>query len=211
MRRWRSRTVLALAGIAAALIPTATAMSSASAATTGTYEVYILQSQISLLCISTTNGSTATSAAIVQAPCDLGGAPEYMHWIAFTKPGSPGIVWFANMYTDEQTQTWKCINVAGASLSNNAKLIQYPCGSPPKNDLWTPGLLPTSQSQCLPVDHCNATIPNYLSGKCINVPGNSMAEGVQLIQYTCGTGNQKNDLWELFPVRTETLPVPPFA
>jgi hypothetical protein len=151
------------------------------------YQIYtLLSNNGDQLCMATSNGSTANGAAIVQAPC----AGFQTAWIAVPKPGSPGIFWLANEYTLTHTSQWKCLNVKSNSLANGAVLIQWPCGSAAHNDLWTPGALPTASGGT-----ANHTVPNYLSGKCVNIPNNSFAEGTQLIQYTCGTGNQDNDLW----------------
>jgi hypothetical protein len=80
----------------------------------------------------------------------------------------------------------KCLNVSGASVDNNAKIVQYGCvGASVTNDKFV--LVPRGQGRYW--------IQGVGSRKCLNVAGNSMADGGLIIQYACGT--QLNTAWEI--------------
>lgn len=79
----------------------------------------------------------------------------------------------------------KCLNVAGGSKADNAKIIQYGCS----------GAATATNEQFTLVPKGNDTywIRGVGSGKCLNVSGGSTANGAAIIQYTCTTS--PNSLW----------------
>jgi hypothetical protein len=82
----------------------------------------------------------------------------------------------------------KCMNVAGASTANNAKVIQYTCVPTATNDKWV--VVPKGND----ADGFGLYwFQNVASGKCLTVAGASTANNASLIQYTCTTGG--NETW----------------
>jgi hypothetical protein len=79
----------------------------------------------------------------------------------------------------------KCLNVAGASTANSAKIIQYGCSATAANE----------QFKLVPKGSGNYWIQGVQSGKCLNVYNNSTANSAAIIQYTCNT--QLNGLWKV--------------
>lgn len=85
------------------------------------------------------------------------------------------------------SQTWdvkngysgKCMNVASASKSNGAHVIQYPC-SRAANSRWFWGYVKFASG------HAGYVLVNANSRLCLNVAGYSKSNGADLIQYTCG-------------------------
>jgi len=77
----------------------------------------------------------------------------------------------------------KCMNVAGGSTANSAKVIQYTCVASATNDKWV----------VVPKGNDLYWIQNVGSGKCLTVYGASTANNASLIQYTCTTG--ANETW----------------
>ena len=73
----------------------------------------------------------------------------------------------------------KCMNVASASTSNGAFVIQYPC-SYDANNRWAWQYVSFSSG------HQGYRLVNVNSGLCLNVAGYSTSNGADLIQYTCG-------------------------
>lgn len=73
----------------------------------------------------------------------------------------------------------KCLNVSGASKSNGAFIIQYPCSNT-LNMEWN--VLDVLRNGVV----VGYELQSLNSGKCVNVAGNSMSNGADLIQYTCG-------------------------
>jgi hypothetical protein len=79
----------------------------------------------------------------------------------------------------------KCLNVAGASTANNAKVIQYTCVASATNDKWV--LVPQAGGVYW--------VQNVASGKCLTVQGASTTNNALLIQYACTTGD--NETWRV--------------
>jgi len=79
----------------------------------------------------------------------------------------------------------KCLNVAGGSTANSAKIVQYGCS----------GAATATNEQFTLVPKGNGAywIRGVGSGKCLNVSGGSTANGAAIIQYTCTTST--NTLW----------------
>jgi dienelactone hydrolase len=76
----------------------------------------------------------------------------------------------------------KCMDVAGASTADQAKVQQYHCHDG-KNQIWI-------------LDR-NGEIVSLNSGKCLDVPSASLADNVLVQQYTCHGGT--NQLWRATP------------
>ena len=82
----------------------------------------------------------------------------------------------------------KCMNVAGASTANGAKVIQYTCVASALNDKWQV----TSRGRDADgFDHF--WVKNVNSGKCLTVLNASTSNNASLIQYTCTDG--ANETW----------------
>ncbi|HEY0699439.1 MAG TPA: RICIN domain-containing protein, partial [Micromonospora sp.] len=78
----------------------------------------------------------------------------------------------------------KCLNVDGASLANEAAVIQYTCFPSMLNDKW----------RAVPMGDGTYHLIAIHSGKCLNVSKASLLNSAAVIQYTCSTSG-KNDRW----------------
>jgi Ricin-type beta-trefoil lectin domain len=76
----------------------------------------------------------------------------------------------------------KCMDVAGASAADQAKVQQYQCNDG-KNQIW--------------ILEGNGEIVSQNSDKCLDVPNSSPADNVLVQQYTCNGGT--NQLWRATP------------
>jgi hypothetical protein len=85
--------------------------------------------------------------------------------------------------TIQVDQTGKCLNVAGGSTANSAKVVQYQCSASGTNDRW----------QLVPAGNYLYQVKGIQSGKCLTVSGGSIANSAGLVTYTCNTGS--NELW----------------
>ncbi|MCZ0982181.1 RICIN domain-containing protein [Streptomyces diastatochromogenes] len=81
-----------------------------------------------------------------------------------------------------------CLDVAGASTTEGAQVIQWTCGNQP-NQQW----------QLVPVATGTYQLMSANSGMCLDVTGASTTEGAQVVQWTCG-GDKPNQQWRLSPV-----------
>jgi PKD repeat protein len=114
-----------------------------------------------------------------------------------------------------------CVNIRGASTASGASVIQWPCGTA-ANELFAvnnldghlqfvakhSGLciaqanttasggpvvqLPCNAGATTQWTLSGATLRNRASGACLDVPGNSTAQDVELITWTCHNGNNQN-------------------
>jgi hypothetical protein len=84
------------------------------------------------------------------------------------------------------------VDVSGASLDDNAPVIQWPVNGGP-NQSWRVQQLADG----------NVWIVNVNSGKCLSVNGASLSPGAGLVQFTCYTA--PNEEWYLEPVNSGTL------
>lgn len=78
----------------------------------------------------------------------------------------------------------KCMNVAGPSTANNAKLIQYTCSPTAANDKW----------QAVPMGDGTFHLVSVHSNKCANVDHALTGNNVAVLQYTC-SATAKHDRW----------------
>jgi Ricin-type beta-trefoil lectin domain-like/Glycosyl hydrolases family 18 len=77
----------------------------------------------------------------------------------------------------------QCADVSGASTSDGASIIQWPC-SGKANQQWTAKSVGTDIYQFVSVN----------SGKCMEVSGSSTSRGALVVQRTCGSGS--NQKWQ---------------
>jgi hypothetical protein len=134
-------------------------------------------------CAEVTAGSTSNSAIVQQYDCNF---RTHQQW-TMRQVGS------SNFWRIINRKSGKCLNVQGGSTANSARIIQYTCGgSETTNDQWY-------LRYKLKYDgHDYYQIENRKSGKCLNVPGASSANSVDLIQYTCSS-TARNDKWTWAP------------
>jgi len=93
-----------------------------------------------------------------------------------------------------------CLDVQNNSLADHGVLQQYPCNGG-LNQTWLQ--IHTNGSFW---DGVEVSLVNENSGKCLDVPSLSVADGVALQQYTCNGGS--NQRWNLVhdPIRIGWLP-----
>ncbi len=90
----------------------------------------------------------------------------------------------ADTYRLQFAHSSKCLDVPGKSKDNGVQLIQYTCNGG-TNQNWYLDYATTRDS----INYYR--IRNQNSGKCVNVAGNSSADGAHIIQWTCGAYNNE--------------------
>jgi beta-glucanase (GH16 family) len=154
--------------------PTATPSSGGSISPTTWYQVV---NQGNGLCIDDQNGNAANGAVVQQWACATGNTNQRWQF----RPTSSG--YYEVVSYKDVNAVWDVTNVSTAD-SALIQLWQYGGGN---NQQWQPVAL----------DSTHYKFVNRNSGKCLDVPSASTANGVQLQQYTCnGTGAQA---WSLVP------------
>ena len=181
-------TGLAAGGMTLALAPSAGAAPKAAAApaavTSGT--TYTVTNLNSGKCVDARAAATANGTAVQQYACNGSGAQQWQ----FTATSGG---YFQVGTSNSTSQVWDDTNVSAAD------------GSPIQ--LWAYGGGANQQWQ--PVAESGGTyhFVNRYSGKCLDTPSASTADGVQLQQYACnGTGAQS---FTLTPVGGPPPPPPP--
>jgi hypothetical protein len=131
---------------------------------------YSVVSKSSGKCVDARSSGTANGTAVQQYTCNSTTAQQYQF-----QPTSGGYLRINNRGNAAQV-----LDVKDVSTADNA-LIQ----------LWTYGGGNNQQWQAVAESNGYYHLVNRNSGKCLDVPGASTADSVQLAQYTCnGTGAQ---------------------
>ncbi|WP_426512867.1 pectinesterase family protein [Dactylosporangium sp. McL0621] len=117
-------------------------------------------------------GAVAAMLAVPAAVLALSAWPSE----AASTPAAGGV------YTLASGASGKCVDVAGASTSNSALLVQIACNS-----------AATDQQFSVITQGSAFNLVNTNSGKCVDVPSASTTSGTQLWQYTCGVST--NQQW----------------
>ncbi|MEH0982428.1 ThuA domain-containing protein [Micromonospora sp. CPCC 205556] len=131
---------------------------------------YSLANRGSGKCVDARAAGTANGTAIQQYACNATFAQQYQF-----QPTSSGFTRVNNRNNSAQA-----LDVTNVSTADNAPV-----------QLWAYGGGGNQQWQPVPEGNGYYRLVNRLSGKCLDVPGASTADGVQLVQYTCnGTAAQ---------------------
>lgn len=138
-------------------------------------------------CLDVEGVSTSNGAQIKQWDC-LGGNQENQHWmiVPITFGGSGAY------YQIVARHSGKCADVEGASTQNGAKIKQWQClGYTATNQLF--------KTQWVGKDANNRDIYQIktISGKCLDIEGNSGSNGANLQQWDCLGFGQTNQLFFL--------------
>jgi hypothetical protein len=123
--------------------------------------------QISLTALSSIILKTLEAGSAGRAP---GSCTAQLSW------PSGSLVHIVNQHSG------KCMDVAGASTADQAKVQQFHCHNG-KNQIW--------------ILERNGEIVSLNSGKCLDVPSGSLDDSVLLQQFTCHGGT--NQLWRATP------------
>jgi hypothetical protein len=78
-----------------------------------------------------------------------------------------------------------CLDVAGASGSAGANVVQWTCGTG-SNQIWNFVYMGRGYYELK---------PNHATGMCLDVSGATTSNGGDLVQYTCN--GYPNQLWKL--------------
>ncbi len=182
MVAWTAAAVtVAAAALVVILVPDANAAISPTA-------WYTVANKNSVKCVDARAAGTANGTAVQQATCNPTNAQQWQF-----QPTSGGYVRVNNR--GNAAQVWDVAEVSSA----DGGLIH----------LWTYG--GGNNQQWLPVEEADGAyhFVSRHSGKCLDVPGASTADGVQLQQYTCnGTAAQS---FRLTPVGGPTPTTSPTA
>jgi len=189
----RRRRTLALALAAAVVTVAATCLTLLSAGPAGAAVVantfYNVVNVNSGKCVDARAAATANGTAVQQFTCNGTGAQEWEF-----QPTSNGN-FRVNAFNDV-TKVWDVTNVSTAD-SAPIQLWAYGGGA---NQQWA-----ANQNS-----DGSFTFVSLNSGKCLDVPGASTADSVQLQQFTCnGTGAQKYNLNPVGGPPTTNPPPPP--
>ncbi|MER7892179.1 RICIN domain-containing protein [Micromonospora sp. NPDC094482] len=121
-------------------------------------------------CVDARAAGTANGTAIQQYACNTSFAQQYQF-----QPTSGGYVRVNN-----RNNSARALDVTNVSTADNAPI-----------QLWTYSGGNNQQWQAVPETGGYYRLVNRLSGKCLDVPGGSTADSVQLVQYACnGTAAQ---------------------
>jgi hypothetical protein len=170
--RWLIDGLLWLGGgVAPTSSPTASPTTSPTASPTANPSGWVsVVNKSNGKCVDARGAGTANGTAIQQYTCNSSNAQQYQ-----LQATSGGYVRVNNRANS--TRVW---DVAGVSTSDNAGI-----------QLWTYGGGNNQQWQAVAEGGGYFHFVNRNSGKCLDVPGASTANGVQLVQFTCnGTGAQ---------------------
>lgn len=174
-----TRAILAIAVAAAGLLISATP---ASAAPGGVP----IASALSGKCVDLAAGATGDGGSVMQFACH---GRDNQRWHVTKVVGS-------NAVKIRSAASNRCLDIAEKSTRNGAAVHQWDCQDGDRNTDASQG----SQLWNLKAEG-NARgwtyyrFVNVRSGKCLDVPGGSAADGVVLIQYDC-TGKQ-NQQWRM--------------
>jgi hypothetical protein len=173
MKRTLTSLVAMLAMISATLVGTG---SPASAASSGPW---VIQPFTNLYCLAPEAFSSATGVVVDQHLCE-GGLNR--NWI-FTTTSS-------GYYQISYRNGGKCMAVRNASKTEREKIVTQVCGDARLNDQWLPIKLFGSGGS----DYYQ--LKNRNTNKCMAVEGNSVANGADMMQFTCyTTSNNQAFTW----------------
>jgi len=163
---------------AAAPAGVAAAAGSAAAAKPQPLDSFYMVNQRSSRCAEVPGYSTRAGAHVDQFTCVYDYHTNQMWFFKYIKRMSKHAV-----YQIINTHSALCMNVNGASKSNGAAVVQWPCSRSAANNLWY-------------IDEVSGyhVWRNQRSGKCLNVAGASKKNRAWLVQYNCG--NYKNEHWK---------------
>jgi hypothetical protein len=91
---------------------------------------------------------------------------------------SPEVI--PNFYQVVAQHSGKCMDVAGASLSDNTRIIQWSCNGGNNQQFYL-----------TPMNDGTYTISARHSGKCVDVSGASTENGAAIIQWACHGGDNQ--------------------
>ncbi|MET7397385.1 ThuA domain-containing protein [Dactylosporangium sp. NPDC005572] len=170
--RWLIQGLQWLAGVTSTP-PTSTPPSSSPPASSGPISPtawYSIVNKTSGKCVDARAAGTVNGTAIQQYSCNATNAQQYQ-----IQPTSGG---FARI--NQRGNPVQAIDVSNVSSADNAPI-----------QTWTYGGGTNQQWQAVSEGGGYYHFVSRLSGKCLDVPGASTADSVQLVQYTCnGTGAQ---------------------
>jgi hypothetical protein len=131
---------------------------------------YTIANKGSAKCVDARGAASANGTAIQQYTCNNSNAQQYQF-----QATSGGYVRINNRNSPTQV-----VDVSGVSMADNAAI-----------QLWAYGGGNNQQWQPVPEGNGSYHFVSRNSGKCLDTPAASTADGVQLVQYTCnGTAAQ---------------------
>lgn len=145
---------------------------------------YRLVSRNSNRCLSLSENNARSGTPIIQWDCSPAPSPGDGQVITLVPMESSGQYFEINI-----NSTGKCVDVTNVGMENGARLQEWEClGAGQANQLWDP----TPISGQPPYE---AFIAKH-SGKCMDVPGLSTANGTQLQQWECWWGGNQQWYWQ---------------
>jgi ricin-type beta-trefoil lectin protein len=134
-------------------------------------------------CLEVPGFSTTAGTQLDQWGCNGG---ENQLWRAYQNTSGDYI--FLNEYSGQ------CINVRGYSTSQDAAIQQWPCteGSATTNEIWYADLFIGNMGGLSYYEWAGLQ-----SNMCLNVSGDSTADGAKIIQYSCIPQGASNEWFAL--------------
>jgi hypothetical protein len=144
--------------------------------------------------------NTNDGAGVVQSPCPLaqfcpltgcpttycinpqGCAPTNQYWGLLTQLNGPSKL--------QNRLSSKCLDVAGDSNLNGARVVQMPCKDDDLYQLWEVSEIATGTKLY--------RLKNASSGMCLEVASGSLADGATVVQGTCSNANYQ--VWDLYNI-----------
>ncbi|APU17509.1 MULTISPECIES: RICIN domain-containing protein [Actinoalloteichus] len=126
-------------------------------------------------CADLSNGSSANNAPVILWNC-AGTNNQQWAEVVVVDPGYSGV-----SYMFVNRRTGKCMDLAGSSTANGARVIQYNC-----HNGWN------QQWEAVDTGDYLYQFRNRRTGKCLDVANGSTANGSALVQWDChGGANQR--------------------
>jgi ricin-type beta-trefoil lectin protein len=167
----RGRIVSVVIGLTAALASVPASASLAAAASTPGDIYNFMTNQ----CLQPVNGSTAQGAAIVQEPCTMGAAQQ---WVSV--PAGGDVVHYQNVLTG------LCLDARGGA-ANHTPVQQWTCNGI-SNENWQPG--DDGDDEIPPLTSRVSGTSSY----CLDIPGGQATVGLAMQLYRCN-GTEAQQWW----------------
>ncbi|MGH3615207.1 MAG: RICIN domain-containing protein [Pseudonocardia sp.] len=137
-------------------------------------------------CVDLAAGSMADGGSVIQFTCH---DRDNQRWHITRVVGS-------NAVKIRNAQSNRCLDIAEKSIRNGAAVHQWDCQDGDRNtDASEGSQLWNVQTEGSARGWTYYRFANVKSGKCLDVPGGSTADGVVLVQYDCN--GKQNQQWRM--------------
>lgn len=138
-------------------------------------------------CVDVASASAANNANVQQFDCS--GATNQKWYLQ-----GAGVTNGIQYWSVQAQHSNMCLDVAGASLANNANVQQFQCNGG-ENQKWQISTVTAANGNGYTV------LKNKLSGKCLDVAGAATGNNANLQQFTCGSTDNQYFYWANYTER----------